>query len=38
MVFSMPSFTSATPLIFLILSATLGAHFFSSVGILAKTA
>ena len=33
MVFSMPSFTSATPLIFLILSATLGAHSFSSVGI-----
>ena len=34
MVFSMPSFTSTTPLIFLIASPTLGAHCFSSVGIL----
>ena len=32
MVFSMPSFTSATALIFLIVSATFGAHSSSSSG------
>ena len=38
MVFSMPSFTSATPLIFLILSATFGAHSFSRARDPGKTA